>query len=472
MRSVTPVSNPRHHSSSPHSPAHEPHATLTLLDAIAIIVGIVVGAGIFKTPSVVAQNVSSESWLIGVWLIGGLVSLVGALTYAELATAYPNTGGDYHYLHRAYGARLSFLFAWARVTVIQPGSIALLSFVFGDYATELFALGPNSSALYAGFAVVLLTGVNIIGIEGSKWTQNVLTVLEVCGLLLVIVAGLFLTDAAAVENITAATTTTTAQSGNPDAMWQTLGFALVAVLLTFGGWNEAAYISAEVRDARRNMVRALVWSILLLTGLYLLVNLALLRGLGLAGMRASEAVAADLIKLDFGARGAYLMSIIVAISALTSANATVLTGARTNYALGRDFKLFGFLGRWNGRVESPINALLVQGGIALALVCAGAWQRQGFAQMIGYTAPVFWFFFLLTGIALFVLRRKEPHVARPFSVPLYPLTPLLFCLSCAYMLWSSVSYYGSYSFVGIVALLVGVPVLFFAERSKKVVSSI
>lgn len=462
MRSVTPVTASRA-KISPSISTHEPHATLTLLDAIAIIVGLVIGAGVFKTPSIVAQNVPSEAWVVGVWLVGGLVSFVGALTYAELATAYPNTGGDYHYLHRAYGERLSFLFAWARITVIQPGSIALLSFVFGDYATELFALGPNSSALYAGFAVVLLTGMNVVGIKGSKWTQNVLTVLEVCGLLLVIFAGLFLTDGAAAQNVTAAT----AQSGNPDAVWQTLGFALVAVLLTFGGWNEAAYISAEVRDARRNMVRALLWSILLLTALYVLVNIALLRGLGLSGMRASDAVAADLIKLDFGARGAYLMSIIVAISALTSANATVLTGARTNYALGRDFRLFRFLGRWNGRVESPINALLVQGAIALALVFAGAWQRQGFEQMIGYTAPVFWFFFLLTGISLFILRRKEPNVERPFRVPFYPLPPLLFCLSSAYMLWSSISYYGTHSFVGIIAVLIGVPVLFFAERSRK-----
>lgn len=442
----------------------QPHATLSLFDAIAIIVGLVIGAGIFKTPSIVAQNVSSEGWLIGVWLIGGLISLVGALTYAELATAYPNTGGDYHYLHRAYGEHLSFLFAWARITVIQPGSIALLAFVFGDYATALFALGPNSSALYAGFAVVLLTGMNVIGIRESKWTQNVLTVLEVCGLLVVIVAGLFLTDSAATQNLAAPSPQ---ESANPEAVWQTLGFALVSVLLTFGGWNEAAYISAEVRDGRRNMVRALIWSIFVLTGLYLLVNLALLRGLGLAGVRSSQAVAADLIKLDFGARGAYLMSVIVAVSALTSANATVLTGARTNYALGRDFSLFNFLGRWNNRVESPINALLVQGSIALALVFAGAWQRQGFEQMIGYTAPVFWFFFLLTGIALFVLRRKEPLTPRPFRVPLFPVTPLLFCLSSAYMLSSSINYYGSHSFVGIFALLAGIPVLLYARRAAR-----
>lgn len=443
----------------------QPPATLSLFDAIAIIVGLVIGAGIFKTPSTVAQNVPTESWLIGVWLIGGFVSFVGALTYAELATAYPNTGGDYHYLHRAYGGRLSFLFAWARVTVIQPGSIALLAFVFGDYATQLFALGPNSSALYAAFAVVALTGMNVFGIKGSKWTQNVLTVLEVCGLLTVIVAGLFLTDGAAANN--AVTNEAAARGMNPEATWQSLGFALVAVLLTFGGWNEAAYISAEVRDARRNMVRALLWSIALLTALYLLVNLALLRGLGFDGVQSSEAVAADLIELDFGARGALLISVIVAVSALTSANATVLTGARTNYALGRDFKLFRFLGRWNARVDSPINALLVQGSIALALVFAGAWRREGFEQMIGYTAPVFWFFFLLTGVALFVLRRREPLHARPFRVPLYPLPPLLFCLSSAYMLWSSVNYYGNYSLVGIGVLLVGVPVLMYAERAAK-----
>lgn len=446
--------------------AAQPRATLSLFDAIAITVGIVIGAGIFRTPSTIANTVSSPAWLIAVWLLGGFVSLLGALTYAELATAYPGAGGDYDYLRRAYGERLGFLFAWARITVIQPGSIALLAFVFGDYATNLYALGPNSPALYAGIAVVALTGVGIIGIEGSRWTQNSLTIVEVSGLLLVIATGLFLVDKAPMAQAVPA------QSGADGAgvSLQSLGFALVAVLFTFSGWNEAAYISAEVRDARRNMIRALVGSIAVLTVLYLLVNLALLRGLGFAGVQTSEAVAADLVARRFGATGAMLMSVVVAASALTSANATVLTGGRTSYALGQNFagfRLFRPLGRWNGRVSSPINALLVQGAISFALVFAGAWQREGFEEMLGYTTPVFWFFLLLTGLSLIILRHRDPERPRPFRVPVYPLTPLLFCVTCGYMVWSGALYHRSRALVGILVLLAGVPVLFFAERAAR-----
>lgn len=444
----------------------QPRATLSLFDAVAITVGIVIGAGIFRTPSTIANTVSSPAWLIAVWLIGGFISLLGALTYAELATAYPGAGGDYDYLRRAYGERLGFLFAWARITIIQPGSIALLAFVFGDYATNLYALGPNSPALYAGIAVVVLTAVGVIGIEGSRWTQNTLTVVEVCGLLLVIATGLFFVgEAPAAQPVIR-------QSGGSSAgmSLQSLGSALVFVLFTFSGWNEAAYISAEVRDARRNMIRALVGSIAVLTVLYLLVNVALLRGLGFAGVQTSEAVAADLVARRFGNTGAILMSIVVAVSALTSANATVLTGGRTSYALGRNFagfKLFSPLGRWNGRVSSPINALLVQGAISFALVFAGAWQRKGFEQTLVYTTPVFWFFLMLTGLSLIILRHRDPLRERPFRVPFYPATPLIFCVTSAYMVWSGANYYGNRALVGILVLLAGVPILFFAERAAR-----
>ena len=181
------------------------------------------------------------------------------------------------------------------------------------------------------------------------------------------------------------------------------------MLLTYGGWNEAAYISSEMRGRRRNLARALLWGIAIITGIYLLANVAYLRGLGLDGMARSEAVAADLMRRWLGERGAVVVSVLVAISAMTSANATVLTGARANYALGRDFRFFGFLGRWRSRAGTPGNALLVQGVIALTLVSLGALTRSGFATMVEYTAPVFWAFFLLTGAALIVLRIREPH---------------------------------------------------------------
>ena len=428
----------------------EPKQALNLSDAVALIVGIVVGAGIFRTPSLVAANSDSGSMFISVWLLGGVVSIIGALCYAELTSAFPSTGGDYHFLHRAYGRKLSFLFAWARMSVIQTGSVALLAFIFGDYISQIYSLGEFSSVIYAALAVVGLTAVNIIGLRLGTGTQKLLTTAEILGVLLVIFAG-FLFVSAPTE-----TAATVSESG---AASSSLGLAMVFVLLTFGGWNEAAYISAEMRGGRRRMAYALILGILIVTALYLLVNLAFLNALGLNGIARSEAVAGDLMQSAFGDGGVWLIGILIAVSALTSANATIFTGARTNYAMGRDFPVFAALGKWNSESDAPVNAFVVQGLISLALVSLGLFTRKGFETIVEYTAPVFWFFFLLVGIALFVLRRREPNAERPFKVPLYPVTPLIFCLSSAYLLYSSLAYTGLGALAGVGVLLVGALVL-------------
>lgn len=432
----------------------EPRPTLTVLDAVALIVGLVVGVGIFRTPPAVAANAGGEGTFLLAWLLGGLISLVGALCYAELATAYPHAGGDYHYLTRAFGKEISFLFAWARMTVIQTGSIAMLGFAFGDYASELLSLGPHSSSLYAALAVAGLTALNVMGVQQGKWTQNLLTAAKVVGLSLVVVVGIALAH----------------PSGEPtstDAPKTAFGMAMIFVLLTYGGWNEAAYISAELKEVRRNMVRALLWGVGLITAIYLLANLAYLKGLGLAGVSASKAVAAELMRQVAGDAGARSIGLLVAISALGAMNATIFTGARTNYAWGRDTPLLAFLGRWRAGAETPANALLAQGLIALALVLLGTWTRRGFETMVDYTAPVFWFFFLLTGLSLFVLRTSEGDWPRPFQVPLYPLLPLVFCATCLYMLHSSLAYTQVGAMVGVAVLLAGVPVLLAASAMER-----
>lgn len=437
------------------SPA-QPEPVLGLRDAIALIVGIVVGAGIFKTPSLVAANAGGAWAMLGLWLLGGIVSLIGALCYAELATACPNAGGEYHFLTRAYGRKLSFLFAWARLAVITTGSIALLAFVFGDYCSRLYPLGVQSSALYAAAIVIVLTAVNIAGVKSGAATQNWLTVLQALGLLALIVAGL-------VHHPAAATAAAPVGAERGPAAY---GLCMVFVLLTYGGWNEAAYISAEVRDGRRNMLRALLWGMCIIAALYLLVNLAYLRGLGLSGMARSQVVAADLLQQVWGSAGAKAISVLIALSALTSINATIIFGARSNYALGRDWPLLRFLGGWNARTGAPTRALLLQGGVALALIAFGALMRQGFETMVDYTAPVFWLFFLLTGIALFVLRWREPDLARPFRVPLYPLLPLAFCASSAWLLYSSLAYTRLGALVGVAVLAAGLPLLVLASRQR------
>jgi amino acid transporter len=263
--------------------------------------------------------------------------------------------------------------------------------------------------------------------------------------LLVIAAGFSVAGAASAP---AATGAATPASSN-------LGLMMVFVLLTYGGWNEAAYVSAELRDVKRNMVRALILSILIIAGLYLAVNLAYLNALGLQGVAASNQIAADVMGRAFGGFGAVAISVLVAISALTSANATIFTGARTSYAFGRDFPQFAFLGRWSAQGSTPRNALLAQGAVAMTLVFFGAWTRGGLSSIIDYTAPVFWFFFLCTGLSLFVLRLREPRTVRPFSVPLFPLTPILFCVAAAYLLYSSLAYAGNGSWVGVGVVAAG-----------------
>jgi amino acid transporter len=240
---------------------------------------------------------------------------------------------------------------------------------------------------------------------------------------------------------------------------------MVFVLLTYGGWNEAAYVSAELRGGRRGIAVALVASLGLVTLLYLAVNLAYLRVLGTAGTAASPAVAADVAARAFGPVGAVLVTALVLAAALTSANATLLMGSRACYAFGRDHPPFGVLGRWSERAGTPVNAVLCQGGIALLLVGFGAWRRGGFEAMVSYTAPVFWLFFLLTGVSLFVLRAREPAAQRPFEVPLYPLTPAVFCLSCAYLLYSSLAYTGAGAALGAAVLAAGLVPLWVSRRS-------
>jgi basic amino acid/polyamine antiporter, APA family len=417
-----------------------PARVLSVWDASMITVGIVVGAGIFETPARVASIAGSTSLTIAAWVLGGLLSLIGALTYAELATTYPSTGGDYAFLTRAYGRHVSFLFAWARSTVICTGSIALLGFILGDYLTRLYDLGPYSSAIYAGIATLVLSAINLAGLKGSARMQNVLTAVEIGGVLLVAVAG-FLAGPAPVP------TEVVSEGGSA------FGLAMVFVLLTYGGWNEAVYVSAEVRGGPRSIAYALVLSIAMITLLYVLFVLAVLYGLGLEGMKASQAVGIDVMQKAFGQEGGRLIGALVAVAALTSMNSTMLVGARSNYAAGKDWMLLSFMARWRDENNTPVVGFLLQTVIALALIVFGAFEKDGFSTMVEFTSPVFWFFFMLSGIALFVLRSRDTQTPRPFRVPLYPVVPAIFVVTCAYLFYSSVSYARSQN-AGYVALVV------------------
>jgi amino acid transporter len=464
--------------SSAPSPKLANEGQLGLFDAISIIIGIVIGTSIFYVPNVVF-HFSSDPWMgLAVWGFGGLLALVGALCYAELATTYPRSGGDYVYLTRAFGPWVGFLFGWAQLTVVFAASIGAMAHVFASYATRMYDLrqlpqladiGLSSEFLYATLAIVLLTLFNIVGVGLGKWTQNLLTIAKVTGLGSILVAGFFWAKSSPVD-------------WEP-APWRDLGWgslAIILVLYAYGGWNDAAFVAAEVRNRQRNIPLALILGVGAITLIYLLVNAAYLMGLGPETARSKSGLPALLLKEPWGETGEKLISILIMISALGAVNGLIFTGARVYATLGNDHRLFGWLGHWQPGRRPPILSLLAQGIITVAVLFAltsqaghnainrllttigvtyeSTWNPDsGFETLVSHTAPVFWLFFLLTGLSLFVLREKNPGLARPFSVPLYPLLPLIFCNMCGYMLYQSVKYVGVRAGFAFCVVLAGLP---------------
>lgn len=405
------------------------HVTTPYL--VMVAVAMVVGAGIFKSPAYVAAGTASLEWMIVAWIFGGVLTLIAALCYAEMSTAFPNAGGDYHFLKLAYGRQLAFLFAWARFAVINTGSMAMLGFVLGDYANDAFSLGANGPAIYALTAILVLTGFNLRSLYSGASADYSLTGLEVAGLLIMFSAGVWLT----IQGAPALTADPLGIPPPPD-----FGLAMVFVLLAFGGWSEIATMSAEVKDQRRGMLRALIVSVAVITLLYLMVNWAFWRGLGIQGLANSPAPAADLMRAAFGDNTAFLIAVAIAIATITSINATIVVGARTTYAATHDFPALKSVGQWDDSRGIPTRAILFQSAIAVLLVGMGAASRDGFSTLVDYSAPVFWLFMALSAIAVIVLRIKYPAVERPYRAPLYPLTPLLFLASALFVLWSSTNY--------------------------------
>jgi amino acid transporter len=465
----------------PPKPAHR----LSLWDSICLIVGIIIGASIYKSSQYIFQSSGSATMGMAAWAIGGVVSLIGALCYAELASAYRTAGGDYTYLTKAYGSKVGFVFAWAELSVIRTGgSIAFMAYVFAGYASQFCPLGQNSTLIFALLSIILLTFINGIGVRPGRLVQNALTTANIIGLSSIALIGLIwwlrrdtgpsagdhlaVDAAAAIGSSSNPLAAATAVSGLPGFE---LSFAvtMVWVFYAYGGWNEAAFIASEVKDPKRNVRRALLIGTLLVTVIYVAVNLAYLGALGYWGVCTSDAIAADVFALPFGAMGhadlgRKIISALVMVSALGSIHGLLFTGMRLYGTFGRDHPLFAWL---SGKDEDPnhsLGSLFAQAAFSMLLIAvvelAYHWRQvlSGAAGMFGFvldpafhvhgdinrlvacTAPVFWLFFLLTGCSLFVLRWKDPHKERPFRVPLYPVLPLIFVLSCAFMLYKSTAY--------------------------------
>lgn len=457
--------------------APRPHARIGLWDAVSIIIGIVVGTAIFKSPTMVFQCVSGPAMAMLVWLLGGVLSLMGALCYAELATTYPEAGGDYQYLRRAYGPWMGFLFGWAQLSVILTGSIAAMACSFAEYFQQAFGADHIPTAALAVAPIVLLSAANLLGVLLGTRMQNLLSAIKIAGLLAIVLAGVLVGGGVHASP--------PAASGGDASLG--LGLAMVFVLYAYGGWNDAAFVASEVLHPSKNIPRALLLSTCGITLVYLLVNGAYLRVLGFAGAQNSWTPAADLMRHVAGDAGGRAISILVVACTLGAINGLILTGSRVCCAFGKDHRLFHGLSHWHARWRTPARAIVAQGVIALGLVCLvgtlrGQWMIDqslvaiglrplpwqtyygGFETLVAGTAPVFWAFFLLTGISQVVLRWRDPQRYRPFVTPCYPIPTMVFVLTSLYMLYASVSYAKSLSLIGIVPLLLGVPLYLLSER--------
>jgi amino acid transporter len=461
---------------------------LNLWDAISLVVGIVVGTAIFRSSPAVFQNTGGPWQALGAWTLGGALSLVGALCYAELATTYPRTGGDYEYLSRAYGRWAGFLFGWAQLTAVFTSSVGTMAYAFGDYGVRLFDLHDSAAVWLAATAVVGMSTLNAGGVNAGKRVQNLLTLAKVAGLAGVVLAGAFcfLTERAGASPTPASRS---AEAGSPEAeSAASFGLAMVLVLYAYGGWNDAAFVAAEVRDRRRNLPRALLGGVAGITAIYLAVNAAYLAALGFAGAKQTLTPAASVLDAAVGSVGSHVVSALVMISALGAINGMVLAGARVFAVLGADHRALAWLGGWDRRQGAPRPALAAQAAVSLAMVCSvgtecgrnaidavlisiGAqpveWSRfgGGFEALLAATAPVFWTLFLATGVAVFVLRWRDPDRERPFTTPLFPLTPLVFCATCVYMLRSSLQYAGWLALPGAAPIALGL-MLYVATRKR------
>jgi amino acid transporter len=343
------------------------------------------------------------------------------------------------------------MFAWARCTVIQTGAIAVVAFIYGDYAQRLAPLGAHGPALHAAISVAALTALNVAGTRYSKRLQWTFTMLTLAALAAVLIASLSATGSSPLRG-----GEPTPLTGNPAGL---MGMGMVFVLLTYGGWNEAAYLSGELREPARNMSRVLLIGTAIVTGAYVLINLALLQIFGLQGLRDTPALGADVMQLAAGPYAAALLSLTICATALSTINGTIITGARVYCALGRDVPRLRPLAAWSARNDTPAVALLAQGAITLALVALGAFSQNSVQTMVAYTAPVFWIFMLLVAGSVWRLRRLDPDRPRPFRVPLYPLPPALLALACAGLVYSSAVYAGAGALIGLAVLAAGLPML-------------
>ncbi len=471
-----------------------PVRSLTLLDSVCIIVGTIIGAGIFGATPDVAGTAGGHVSLLLLWLFGGTIAMTGALCFAELMTRFPLAiGGDYVYLKRAFGLRVGFLFAWAAFWIVRPGNIGAMAMIFAQYFVKLTGSGDDFGVLFAVLAILGLSVINLLGLRAGKRVQNVLTIAKVVGIGSIVAVALVKNpgpatpvrvDAVSVQATVAdvdaaASGTETSVVDSPEgtvagdqiekeavvkeSKWtEKLGrfwIAMVIIMFAYGGWNDIAFVSGEVREPKKNLLRSIVIGVVAVTAVYLAVTWAFLHVLGIAGVSGSKGVATDFMLTAFGpgtaigARSSQLVAALICISCLGAMNGMILTSPRIYYSLGRDIKPLGFLAKLNQQRDSPWQSVVVQAVITIALTLLCLLYENALEAIIHVTAPYFWGLLGLTVMTLLVFRQREKaegaeqdSIAKSalqveiFRVPLFPIPVLLFAAACFAMVWASIAH--------------------------------
>ncbi|MBA3573372.1 MAG: amino acid permease [Pyrinomonadaceae bacterium] len=435
---------------------------LGLFDATMIVMGGIIGSGIFINPYVVARLVNTPFLILGVWALGGLIALAAAFIWAELAALRPEVGGQYAYLREAFHPSVAFLYGWALLLVIQTGGMAAVAVTFARYFVELTQV-PVADWLVAVLALASLTVINCLGVRTGSTVQSVLMVLKIVAIIALIVCGLLLAGPSR-----APVTQTSGLLGEPISfdLLTAVGAAMVPVLFAYGGWQTASFVAGEIREPKKNLPRGLIIGVTGVVIIYLAVNVVCLRGLGASGLAATTTPASDIMRLALGETGARAIAAGIAISTLGFLSQGMLTAPRVYFAMAEDGLFFKAVGRLHPKTRVPIVAIALQGLLAIVIALSGRYE-----QILNYVVSVDFIFFGLTAACIFVFRRRKENrdaaeTNTITSVPGHPVTTGLFVVICWLVVINTVYTYPENTLIGLAILFAGIPAYFFWRGRK------
>lgn len=423
-------------------------------DSVAIIIAIVIGVGIFRVPAEVAKYLNSPNLIALAWLLGGIISLLGAFCYAELSSTFPETGGNYIYLHKSYGPLVGFLFGWAELLVIRTGSIAAVSFVFAEYLQSFLSINKSLVKPIAIFIVFILSFINVVGLRYGKRVQDVSIVAKISALLGIIIFGVISKKG----NISYFHSTPITFDGGT---FSVIGLALIPILWTYGGWHENTFVAGETKNARKILPFALITGIFIVTSLYLAVNFLYLYLIPVREMANSNLIASDALQILYGKNGRKMFEALVIISSLGCLNAIIITGGRITYAMAKDNAIFRYIGEISKKYGTPHRAITTNAFWSIVLIILGTFNR-----LLFFTGILVWLFFTLAGGALFILRYKFPDIERPYKVWGYPFLPAIFIFISIALVINTIFFYPFQSFMGLCLLMTGIPIFIISQKKS------